>query len=94
MKHFHFHRRNQGSHESIADYVVELRRFASRCQFEEYLDEALRDHFVCGIVIEAMQRRLLSQEKLTFATAVQEVLTSEKAENNAKELKEREEINT
>ena len=40
-----------------------------------------------------MQRRLLSQEKLTFATAVQEALTREKAEKNAKELKEREEIN-
>ena len=90
---FHFHGRNQGTNESIADYVAELRRLASRCQFEAYLEEALRDRFVCGVLSEATQRRLLSQEKLTFATAVQEALTREKAEKNAKELKEREEIN-
>ena len=90
VERFHFHRRNQGSHESIVDYVAELRRLASLCQFEAYLDKALCDCFVCGILSEATQRILLSQEKLTFATAIQEALTREKAEKNAKELKERE----
>ena len=79
-KRFHFHRRNQGSNESIADYVAELCRLASHCQFEAYLNEMLRDHFICGILSEAMQGRLLSLEKLSFATAVQEALTSKKAE--------------
>ena len=90
---FHFHQRYQGNNESVADYVAELHCLASRCQFEAYLDEALRDPFVWGILSDATQRRLLSQEKLIFATAVLEALTREMAEKNAKELKEKEEIN-
>ena len=50
---FHFHRRNQGPEESIADYVAELRRLASRCKFDAYLDEALRDRLVCGLRSDA-----------------------------------------
>ena len=87
---FHFHRRNQGTNESIADYVAELRSLASSCQFEAYLDEAPRDRFVSGILSEATQRSLLSQEKPTFVTAI---LTRKEAEKNAKQLQEREEIN-
>ena len=35
---FHFHRRNQASSESISDYVAELRRLATHCEFGDYLE--------------------------------------------------------
>ena len=51
---FHFHRRNQGPDESIADYIAELRRLAACCKFDAYLDEALRDRLVCGLRNDAV----------------------------------------
>ena len=85
---FHFHRREQGVEESISVYVAELRRLASSCKFkEDYLEEALRDRFVCGLRSEAIQRHLLSQRSLTLKIAVDSALAMEAAEKNAKALK-------
>ena len=57
---FHFHRRDQAADESISVYIAELRRLATTCKFDEaFLDESLRDRFVCGLKSEAIQRRLL-----------------------------------
>jgi len=52
--------------------MVELRKLADRCQFAEYLEEALSDRLVCdrlvcdrlvcGLCNEAIQRRLLTME--------------------------------
>ena len=47
--------------ESVAQFVVELRRIASRCEFGEYLTEALRDRLVCGLRSEPAQRKLLGE---------------------------------
>ena len=46
---FHFHRRNQASGESISEYVAEPRRLETQCKFGNYLEQALRDHFICGL---------------------------------------------
>ncbi len=40
---FHFHRRNQQEGESVAAYIVELKRLADSCKFAGFLNEALRD---------------------------------------------------
>ena len=45
---FHFHRRQQGANESIAEYVAALRCLATLSSFKEYLEQALRDRLVCG----------------------------------------------
>ena len=57
---FHFHKRYQAAGESIANYDASLRKLASQCKFGDSLEEALHDHFVCGLRYEAIQRRLLS----------------------------------
>ena len=51
---FHFHRQNQASCESIATYVSELRHLASNCEVKAYLEEALRDWLVCGLLSETI----------------------------------------
>ena len=47
---FTFHRRNQRSGETIAEYDAALRKLAVTCELEAYLEEALWDRFVCGLV--------------------------------------------
>ena len=42
--------------ESIAEHVAELRKLTLNCDFKDYLDEALRDCFVCGLRSEATQK--------------------------------------
>ena len=56
---FYFHRRDQGANESIAEYIAELRRLATNCEFGEYLNDALRDRLVCGLRNTGIQKRLL-----------------------------------
>ena len=36
---FYFRNRNQGPKESVAEYVAELRRLATHCEFGDYLNE-------------------------------------------------------
>jgi len=46
---FYFHSRRQGPTETIAQYMAELRRLATHCDFGAYLNDALCDHLVCGL---------------------------------------------
>ena len=60
VERYYFHKREQASGESVADYVAELRRLASKCKFENVLEDALRDRFVVGLrreYTEATPRR-------------------------------------
>ena len=84
---FHFHKRDQAMGESIADYDAALRRLATHCKFEGYLNDALRDRFVCGLRNEAMQRRLLGEADLTYSKAMELAQAMEAAEKNARTFK-------
>lgn len=63
---FRFYKRQQQPSETMADYIAELRRLATTCEFGTFLDEALRDKFVCGLFKESIQRRLLAEADLTL----------------------------
>ena len=84
---FHFHKRSQNSDESVAEYLAELRRMATRCDFGAYLEEALRDRLVCGLRSESTQKRLLSESELTLARAVELAQNMEVASKSAQALK-------
>ncbi len=66
VERYHFHKRDQAAGETIADYEAALRNLAKYCEFEAYLEQALRDRFVCGIRNEAIRRRLLTEKALTL----------------------------
>ena len=55
-EHFHFHKRNQAAGESVAQFIAELRRLARHCEFKTFLEEALRDRFVCRLSSKAIQK--------------------------------------
>ena len=67
MERFHFHRRSQATSESLCEYVAELWKLSTHCEFGECLYEALRDRLVSGLRSEAIQRHLLSEADLTFS---------------------------
>ena len=83
---FHFHRRSQGPEETISEFLAELRRLATHCSFGEFLNDALRDLLVCGLKNESIQRKLLSQRKLTLTQAVDIAKGMEAATRDSHEL--------
>ena len=84
---FHFHRRNQAPEESVSDFIAQLWRLATYCEFGNYLDEALRDRFVCGFKSEVMQKHLLSKVDLNLKRAVEIAQGIEVAEQHTQQLK-------
>ena len=85
---FKFHRRSQNAAKSIAWYIAELRRLAARCNFpRDYLDETLRDRFVCGLRSESIQKQLLAEKELTMTKVLEKAQNLETAQRNAQVLK-------
>ena len=83
---YYFYNRHQKPSESIADFVAELRRFATHCEFGDHLNEALRDRLVCGMRHKGIQQRLLSEFGLTLTKAIEIAQGMEAAERNARKL--------
>ncbi|KAK9515825.1 hypothetical protein VZT92_026433 [Zoarces viviparus] len=84
---FRFNRCNQKANQPVAQYVAELKQCASNCEFGANLDASLRDRFVSGIRNEGCQRRLLSENDLTFAKAFEITLNMETADRDARQLR-------
>ena len=75
--------RSQREGETIAEFVVELRRLSEHCKFGDTLDDMLRDRVVCGIRGVRLQRRLLAESELTFKKAFEICQATELAHKNA-----------
>ena len=76
---FKFHRRNQHESETVAQFVVELKRLALKCEFETFLEEALRDRLVCGLKSVQIQKKLLAERDLAFTKAFETAQSMELA---------------
>ena len=83
---FRFHKRNQGEEETVAQYVAVLKRLSEYCEFGAYLEDALRDRFVCGLKSETVQKRLLTEKDLTFHKAVEYAVSAETATRDVQQL--------
>ena len=84
---FYFYNWNQKPTESVEEYVAELRRFATHCEFVDVLNDALRDRLVCGLRNHGIQQRLLTEAGLTLAKAVEVAQGQEAAAQNLKKLR-------
>lgn len=79
-----FYKRSQHDSEPIAVFVAELRGLAQHCDFGSFLDQAVRDHFVCGLRPEDIQSVLSTEDKkLTFQKAVEKALGMDTATKSA-----------
>ncbi len=70
VQQFKFNSRFQQQGELIAKFVSELRSLAEFCDFGATLEVMLRDRIVCGVSKSSVQRRLLSEENLSFKKAM------------------------
>ncbi|MPC65985.1 hypothetical protein E2C01_060128 [Portunus trituberculatus] len=72
--------------ESIADFVVNLRRAAQDCKFED-LSEYLRDRFIVAVGDKMIQTKLLSMaDEVSFNEALQALLAMESEELHASNI--------
>ncbi|XP_036002862.1 uncharacterized protein K02A2.6-like [Fundulus heteroclitus] len=83
---FHTHSRKQGV--SVPAFVAELRALSEHCEFGDVLNDMLRDRLVCGINDDSIQRRLLSEAKLTYKKALEIAQAMETATNNTKDIQQ------
>ena len=86
VQHYLFNSRMHCPSESIATYVAELNKLAEHCKFRATLDQMLWDRLVYGIADERWQRRLLSEEELTFKSAFKIAQALETAERQIEDL--------
>ena len=66
---FAFHKRDQLPEEKVNDFLMVLRKLAQSCDFGDFLEQALRDRFVCGLANVSVQKRLLTEKNLTLERA-------------------------
>lgn len=84
---FIFNKGSQKEGESIAEYSVRLKKLASTCNFGDFLDEALRDRFLCGLRSTQIQSKLLAEgTTLDFPKALEMSLVIENADKNVRSI--------
>ena len=83
---FVFYRRDRRNGETVKDYVAELRKLSEHCNFNEKLEEHLRDKFVCGLNDGVVQQKLLATKNLTLATSIDTAVAMEAAARSAKQI--------
>ena len=77
---YKFHMTKQG-HDSVTTFVSKLRKAAETCNFGTQLDSMLRDRFVVGLNDDAVVRKLLLEDSLSFDKAVMIASMSEEVRN-------------
>ena len=71
----------QAASESVSAFVGNLQHLAATCSFGTHLNEAIRDHFICGLHSETIQKKLLMAE-YSFDKALKIALSIEIAEQD------------
>jgi len=72
---YKFYKQTQKGNKSVVEYTVALMQFLKHCDFGKLLNDALHDQFV--------QKKLLTEENLTFKRACEIAQAMEWAEQNA-----------
>nr|CAH7734325.1 unnamed protein product [Callosobruchus chinensis] len=83
---YKFWNAQQEVEEDIKSFIKRLKSLSLYCDFGPFLQEAWRDKFVCGITSQAIKRKLLSMDNLTFEIAIKEALSMELADGQVKSM--------
>ena len=80
--------RRQQPHESLDDFIRELKRLSSDCNFtsvsaEKHKEEAIRDSFISGLLSHQIRQRLLENKTLGLDEAFSQARTLELAIKNS-----------
>lgn len=83
VQRYKFSTRIQNPDESVEDFVLNLKLQAEFCGFENFKEVAIIDRLIAGISDKKLRQRLLSEDKLTLASAEKLIATWEVARANA-----------
>ena len=84
---YKFWKNKQGASQSLADYIAEIRKLASTCQFpQQYLQDALTTAFVLGLRDENISRKLLAEKDLSLDKAIATAQSLQVADKEAREM--------
>ncbi|UYV82848.1 hypothetical protein LAZ67_22001069, partial [Cordylochernes scorpioides] len=84
VQRFIFFKWMQETEESISQYLVAIKRLAATCEFGNFLEDSLRDKFVCGLSDSRIQKKILSEGDVSLARVMEIALSMEAAEQNIK----------
>ncbi|XP_075555992.1 uncharacterized protein LOC142588295 [Dermacentor variabilis] len=85
-----FNRRVQQEGESVEGFIVELKHLVRKCDYGDFLQDALRDRLVAGIRNEETQRALFAERELRFDGACKIAMDRELAARDTEQLRSRE----
>ena len=72
--------------QSFNDYVIELKKRSSECEFGNLQDSLVKDMIVCGVIDNSLRERLLRDADLTLDKAIASGHAAEETRLHAKEL--------
>ena len=87
VQRFKFNTCKREQRETVAEYVAKLRKLSEHCEYNDILEDMLRDRLVCGINDERIQRRLLAEHDLGFKKAFEIAQGMETAAKNSRDLR-------
>jgi len=90
---FKFNQCYQNPGESVQEFITTLKKLASHCEFDTFLNDALRDRLIVGLEDEACQRKLMGESSLTFQKACERALDSELVKNQSNKINNNSQVN-
>ena len=73
--------------QSCNEFVTELKRRSSECEFATLQDSLIRDMIVCGVTDRSLRERLLRDAELTLEKAIAAGHAAKETKRLAKELR-------
>ena len=64
VQHFKFYNRTRTAGETVSTFVAALHQIAEYCEYNETLNDMIRDRLVCRINHEGIQKKLLAEKIL------------------------------
>ncbi|XP_070517887.1 uncharacterized protein [Cardiocondyla obscurior] len=83
---YRFHQRKQNESETVQQFVAALHKLSINCKFGQYLQTALRNQLVFGLLSKRVQSRLLETKDLIFEKAVEMAADMELTERDVAQL--------
>jgi hypothetical protein len=75
---------SQREGQSFNDFVIELKKLASECEFGTLADSLIKDMIACGVADQSLRERLLRDADLTLTNAIDAGIAAEETKRHAK----------
>ena len=84
LRHKFFTYRQEG--QNFHDFVTELKKLSSECEFDNLQDSLIKDMIVCGTKDNSLRERLLRECDLTLSKAISAGHAAEETRKHAREI--------